>query len=57
MIEKNKKASQILNIFSLFPQMIESIDYNIDKFTYKETDPFIINKIKHARNYIRKNSL
>jgi phosphoglucosamine mutase len=56
MIEKNKKASQILNIFSLFPQMIESIDYNIDKFTYKKTDSFIINKIKHAETILGKNS-
>ena len=36
--------------------MIESIDYNIAKFTYKETDPFIINKIKYAETILGKNS-
>ena len=56
MIEKNKKVSEILNIFSLFPQSIESIDYDITKFKYKEEDPFIINKIKHTESVLGKNS-
>ena len=56
MIEKNKKASEISNIFSLLPQSIESIDYNITKFKFRETDPFIIKKIKYAENLLGKNS-
>jgi len=56
MIEKNKKASEISNIFSLLPQSIESIDYNITKFKYRETDPFIIKKIKYAENLLGINS-
>ncbi|MBT7543172.1 MAG: phosphoglucosamine mutase, partial [Gammaproteobacteria bacterium] len=56
MIEKNKKASEISNIFSLLPQSIESIDYNITKFKYRETDPFIIKKIKYAENLLGTNS-
>ncbi|MBT4109530.1 MAG: phosphoglucosamine mutase, partial [Pelagibacterales bacterium] len=56
MIEKDKKASEISNIFSLLPQSIESIDYNITKFKYRETDPFIIKKIKYAENLLGTNS-
>jgi phosphoglucosamine mutase len=56
MIEKNKKASELLNIFSLLPQSIESLDYNITKFKYKEKDQFIITKINSAKNLLGKNS-
>ena len=56
MIEKNKKVSEILNIFSLFPQLIESITYNKNEFQYIETDPFIENKIKYAENILGENS-
>ncbi len=56
MIEKNKKASELLNIFSLLPQTIESLDYNITKFKYKEKDQFIISKINSAKNLLGKNS-
>jgi phosphoglucosamine mutase len=54
MVEKNMKVSKLVDIFSLMPQAIESIAYDSKKYTYKNNDHFIKDKIKISENILGK---